>query len=425
MRFEPVQKGQMLGTNANGLAALDAEPKGLVLVCILGSNQALEEACRATLEDLCPTGYHLQQSETSDVPGGCDIYIWDVESASCPPPAMALAKDATKLVVVRKSSLSSVRRSYPDENFSYLQSPVTPLNLRVALEAAVARLQLRESERNRAADLNPDRSQILQKLLETNLKLQEYDQDRTNFLTRAIHDLRVPLMAVQGYCGLLAAGQLGLLNVEQTRILEKMQRSLTRLGRLAEAMLDLGTGAQPGTKLKLENASLESCIQQAVYEILPSLEKKQISLNLEVEPPGEGLLFDSGKIEQVLVNLLDNGCKFTPKGGSITIRGSSIPTAEVADVGLPHASGGYRIDVSDTGPGIAPAHLQNIFDEHTSYGDPASRAGFGLGLAICRVIIREHKGRIWASSDAQGATFSLVLPLAPSLNDSPVSGLVI
>ena len=276
----------------------------------------------------------------------------------------------------------------------------------------------------RSSRLKLDRDRIFQQLLQTNLKLREFDQDRTNFVTRSIHDIRVPLMAVQGYCGLLLAGQVGSLDPEQARILEKMERSLTRLCGLVEAMVALGTDSPLTNTLRLEHASIETCVQQAVYEILPFVEKKHIGLSVEVEAPSGAILFDPGQLEQVLVNLLDNACKFTPNGGAVAIRGRSV-TAKEPSQGLREVAAGYRIDITDTGRGIDPDHIEDIFDEHSSYGDPMDRSGWGLGLAICRMIIQAHKGLIWADPVLQGASFSFVLPQTCWYKDSHLSQLAI
>ncbi len=112
-------------------------------------------------------------------------------------------------------------------------------------------------------------------------------------------------------------------------------------------------------------------------------------------------MFDLGQLEQVLVNLLDNACKFTPKRGSIHIRGYSV---EHQFAGGPGS--GYRIDVTDTGLGIPSERIDRVFDEYTSYEGSADRSGAGLGLAICRMVVNAHNGRIWASSGAGGSTFS-------------------
>jgi signal transduction histidine kinase len=411
-RDEVSQEPQEMFASSPTGAARDIQPERLFLVCIVGSSPTLADACRVSLEQLCPGGYQMQECGFSHAPSGCDIYIWDFESSPSLPAAMVAAKQATKVVIANKSSLSSVRRRLRPADFTYLQSPVTPHSLRAVLESAIARPQLRRDEGKGLSRLRLDRERVL---LQTNLQLREQDQDRTNFLMRAIHDLRVPLMATQGYCDLFLAGQLGSLDAEQTGIMERMQRSLTRLCRLLEAMMDLGAGSQVTNKLRLEPAGIEACVQQAVHEVLPFVEDKQINLNVDVQAPNGTVLFDSGQLEQVLVNLLDNACKFTPKRGSITVGGRSITAQGLGQVGLLEATAGYRIDITDSGRGIDPAHIEQIFDEHTSYSDPMDRSGWGLGLAICRMIIQAHHGRIWANSSTQGASFSLVLPLASTI----------
>src|SRR5205823_4696550 len=128
------------------------------------------------------------------------------------------------------------------------------------------------------------------------------------------------------------------------------------------------------------------------------------------------------KIEQVLINLLDNACKFTPRLGRIQIKGydyfsdrrvsgrsrmgSDAEPRSVQD----HAPNCYRVDICDSGPGILEPHLSKIFEEYTSYGGGADRSGGGLGLAICRMIIQQHQGNIWAENRPGGAAFSFVLP---------------
>jgi signal transduction histidine kinase len=217
-------------------------------------------------------------------------------------------------------------------------------------------------------------------------------------------------MAVQGYCGLLLAGQMGRVNPEQVRILERMQRSLARLGDLASAMTEFGGGTNVSARLDVKSANLDACVNQAIHEVGPLAAQKQISVNVELEPPAGSLMFDPGQLEQVLVNLLDNGCKFTPRRGTIEVRGYSVSGDELRNSAPPDFCSGYRIDVSDTGPGIPAPHIEHIFDEYTSYSGPSDRSGAGLGLAICRMIINAHNGRIWANPEGQGAKFSLVLP---------------
>ena len=375
---------------------------------LISSDRVVLEICDGVLEQLGSERCVLRLSAGGGFQEPCDIYVWDSESVPKLPASFAVPDDSTKLVIVRKALLQSIRARLPHENFVFLHHPVSKLTLRVFLESTIAHLELARKPRNGPEECVETRDRILQKLLETNLKLQEYDTERTSFLTRAVHDIRAPLMAIQGYCGLLLAGQFGVVNEEQIHILGRMQRSITRLAGLAEVMMELGVGGGAvGAKVKLDESCLEECIKQAVHEIRPFTNQKAIDVALNLEGPAAPLFFDSVQMEQVLVNLLDNGCRFTPRRGSIRIHGYSVAPHQVtADAPFP----GYRLDIIDSGPGIPIERMDRVFDEYTSYGGPTDRSGAGLGLAICRMIVNAHNGRIWATSRAGGATFSILLP---------------
>jgi signal transduction histidine kinase len=226
---------------------------------------------------------------------------------------------------------------------------------------------------------------------------------------------------MSGFCGLLASGQLGLINDRQKEALTRMGHSAKRLSRMASAMFDLAIGARVERKPDLRENDICDRIKQALHEILPLALDKEISLKAtEINPPGQPLYFDSSQMEQVLLNLLDNACKFTQPGGSIEVRGypefwerrfliaGSAPRER--RVGSVRSPNSYRIDIKDTGPGIQPDRLSHIFEENTSYSGPQDRSGGGLGLAICRLILSRHEGRIWADSYQSGTIFSVVLP---------------
>jgi signal transduction histidine kinase len=167
-------------------------------------------------------------------------------------------------------------------------------------------------------------------------------------------------------------------------------------------------------------------VEHTLNEIIPIAEEKRISIDLDMTASSEALSFEPIRLEQVVMNLLDNACKFTPRSGRIQVKGypyfwerrlsgntgPSYPVERrTSETSAPNS---YRVDISDSGPGIAPAHLSRIFEEYTSYGGGTDRSGGGLGLAICRMIINQHKGRIWAESSPLGAVFSFVLPFVRS-----------
>jgi signal transduction histidine kinase len=178
-------------------------------------------------------------------------------------------------------------------------------------------------------------------------------------------------------------------------------------------------------------------VQQALHEVSPASDEKRIRIELDLEPVAEVLLFERSKLEQVIINLLDNACKFTPRSGSIQIKGygyfwdrrvlspsplsSRVDRRRIED----RTPNCYRVDICDSGPGIPAVHLPKIFEEYTSYGGGVDRSGGGLGLAICRMIIQQHKGRIWAESGPGGAMFSFVLPFHREQRSDVAQGTVI
>src|SRR2546423_1865479 len=265
---------------------------------------------------------------------------------------------------------------------------------------------------------------MLQYLLQANLKLQEYDQDRTNFLAHSVHDIRAPLVAIQGYCSLLLDNQLGTVNAEQTKVLERMQRSIKRLSRLASGMFYMSVEPQSPRRLRRKQGNIEACINQAVHELAPVLESKQIQLRVSVEAPTRRLLFDEMQIEQVLVNLLDNASRFTPRNGHIEVRshstfwerrGSNMTGDSVRSErreATTRECNAYRVEVHDSGCGIAPGDEEWIFEEYASHAKSYESSRAGLGLTICRQIVNAHRGAIFAESGAPGGSFVFVLPYA-------------
>jgi two-component system phosphate regulon sensor histidine kinase PhoR len=272
-------------------------------------------------------------------------------------------------------------------------------------------------------------------LIHTNLKQQEYDQERTNFLARAIHDYRAPLTALCGYSSLLLAEQLGPLTEDQKEVLQRMFYSAKRLSRMASAMFQLSIGQRVDTKPNLQKGDIRECIDQALHELMPFADEKRISFSVELTPGEEPLFFEKSQLEQVLVNILDNACKFTPRQGLVEIHGypffwdrrrqtTAAPRQHDRRTTHSLAPNCFRVDIHDSGPGIAVEHLDRIFEEYTSYSGGHDRSGGGLGLAICKLILSQHQGRIWAESSAEGAVFSFVLPfrLAQSSPSAATNG---
>lgn len=379
---------------------------------VVSSDQSLIALCRDAMRDLAASSL---ASHSEDGLGRREICLWDYDPSNLDAMPEGFEGQRT-LYLVFPSQLDSLLRTTPSAQGNVLLKPVT----RAVLEAFVGSV-VPNGAKAEVGTLRANRDELLQRLLHANMRLQEYDQQRTNFIARAVHDFRAPLTALSGFCGLLAGGQLGPLNQQQKEALQRMEHSAKRITRMASAMFELSVGPKLNRKLDLQKSDIHERIKQALHEILPLAREKDISLYAdEIQPPSRPLYFEPAQIEQVLLNLLDNACKFTHREGAIEVLGYPyfwerrfLAGGERRDdrrsenVQAPNS---YRVDIRDTGPGIPPDRLNHIFEEYTSYAGPQDRTGGGLGLAICRLIMARHEGHIWADSHSNGAVFSFVLP---------------
>lgn len=386
-----------------------------IRLSVASADTALIATCREVLHDLESTDQGTLGAGTAE------ICLWDFDPGT---PVPDPEPRQTMLYVVPAAHLDQLRASIPEAEGHILLKPVT----RVVLRAFVGSVPLQQPPRNGAENeigtLRANRDEMLQHLLQANLRLQEYDQQRTNFIARAVHDFRAPLTALSGFCGLLISGELGPLNSVQQEVLGRMQRSTGRISAMASAMFELSAGPRLGRSPDLREADILEPIRQALHEIAPVAREKHIEVRADrVTPPPLPLHFEPSQMEQVLVNLLDNACKFVPKFGLIEVRaypyfwerrqltGSAAPGGKERRGKGSQIPNSYRIDIRDNGPGIPPELIEHIFEEYTSYSGSQDRSGGGLGLAICRLIISRHQGQVWAEASAGGSVFSLVLPL--------------
>ena len=242
------------------------------------------------------------------------------------------------------------------------------------------------------------------------------------FWLESAHDLRAPLVAISGYCGMLVDRQLGPLNEGQFTALQKMQHSVRRMTRLANGMLQINIrGAlESAPAVRLETS--KALIQRGIDEVKPIVEAKKLNLKVEFAPPPEPLQFEPWQIEQVLVNLLDNACRATRRGGSIRVK--AFPTfwdRRAAHVTEAPSSGerrsthiqkpnAYRVEVHNTVQGLHNGDVSAREEsKENSIRDHSVRAG--LGLAICHEIISAHKGFVSHDIGPHGASFGFLLPL--------------
>jgi signal transduction histidine kinase len=400
-------------------------------VLLFSNDERLADFCREVLGDMFGPGAKLEVALPGQLPSREDLCLWDfIPGTTSVPQDLDPAKLRQHFFLLHRKHLPALQELVGTSDINVLLKPVMPATLRAFLgdahqQRAVARGNGDGDPAGSMNTLRVERDEMLQFLIQANLKLQEYDQERTNFLARSIHDFRAPLTAIAGYCDLLLEEALGSLTADQREVLGRMERSATRLSRLTESMFQLSASRNIGQEPNFKSADIRDCVEQALHEVSLFVGDKRISVAVEIDQPPNGLLFDKSEIEQTLVNLLDNACKFTPRNGTIRIKGYPFfwerrtcrapaldPSADrrVRRVETPNS---FRVDIRDSGPGIPAVHLVKIFEEYTSYSGGQDRSGGGLGLAVCRMILQRHRGHVWAESHASGAAFSFVIPVQP------------
>ncbi len=222
---------------------------------------------------------------------------------------------------------------------------------------------------------------------------------KDEFVSVISHELRTPLNAMLGWTSMLQGGSLDAST--SARALQSIQDNATRQVRLVEELLDFSRLKSGRMPLDIEAIDLRSMLRDVVESIVPVAAANGVEL--DVSPvPDVRIRGDSRRLEQVLLNVLANAVKFTPRGGRVT------GVARVLDDHV-------EISVTDTGAGIDPEFLPHVFERFSQADHTSGRrlGGVGLGLSIARELVEAHKGRITASSAGagQGSTFVVTLPV--------------
>lgn len=228
----------------------------------------------------------------------------------------------------------------------------------------------------------------------------ELEQMKSNFLSVVSHELRTPLHSIKGFVDIILMGKTGEINDLQRDFLTTVKDATTNLQRLIDDLLEFSRMEAGRIKLKPEIISIFDVAEKVVEQLGPLAAESKLHLLNNVPEDIPLIEADPMRIEQVLINLVSNACKFTPAEGRVTI------TAE--DLGE-----WVQVSVTDTGIGIPKAEQAKIFQRFYQVDSGATRAyrGAGLGLTICKFIVEYHRGRIWVESEeGQGSTFRFVLP---------------
>jgi signal transduction histidine kinase len=266
---------------------------------------------------------------------------------------------------------------------------------------------LEEMVEDRTEALNEANSELVRindTLKGANEKLLELDKLKSNFLGIATHELKTPLAVVGGYLDSLQDGFAGDLNEPQRGIIGEALASCHRMEALISDMLDLAKIEAGRMPIEVREIPVIKVVQKVAGQIIPLLQKKKLTLDIQEEGMEATATFDEDRIIQVLINLIGNAIKFTPEEGNVTV--SARPGRRTDPQSI-------ELVVTDTGIGISKDDLPHIFEEFAQVGQPGKVEGTGLGLAICKRIVEAHGGEIWAESVLEkSTTFHFTLPLA-------------
>jgi PAS domain S-box-containing protein len=233
---------------------------------------------------------------------------------------------------------------------------------------------------------------------------QERARVQEKLLSHVSHELRTPLTAIYLFTTNVLDGLLGDLNPEQHEHLSLAVDNIKQLKSMVSDLLDITRVDTHKLTVEPQQVSLIKLIADVITTCQTNATQKNISLRSDVAPDLALVWADPARLRQILINLIDNGIKFTPAGGTVTVASPSLPDEE----------GFLCISVSDTGCGISPENCEIVFERlaQVKSNTQSSRSGLGLGLFISRDLVSRQGGRIWLESElGHGSTFYLTLPV--------------
>jgi two-component system, NtrC family, sensor kinase len=239
----------------------------------------------------------------------------------------------------------------------------------------------------------------LAELDEKSRELEAASRHKSEFLANMSHELRTPLNAILGFSQVLRERLFGDVNEKQAEYLDDILTSAHHLLALINDILDLSKVEAGQVELKVAPFSLREALEGGLVMVRERATRDGVQVALTALPDSDVVTGDERRIRQVIFNLLSNAVKFTPAGGAV-------------DVSAARANGEVRVSVADTGPGIAAADHERIFEEfQQTEAGVEQREGTGLGLALSRRLVELHGGRIWVDSElGHGSTFVFTLP---------------
>jgi signal transduction histidine kinase len=242
---------------------------------------------------------------------------------------------------------------------------------------------------------------LANELEDANVRLKELDQQKTEFISLASHQLRGPLTAIKGYASMVLEGDFGPTTDSIKETVSKILKSTSDLVVLVGDFLDVSRIEQGRMQYNFEHFDIAEEVETVITELKPTIEKAHLTVSYDIDKNlNYAVNGDRGKLKQVIGNLIDNSIKYTPQG-SIHVWLTRKENNKIL------------ITISDTGVGIKREVLPNLFEKFSRAPDASKTniLGTGLGLYIAKKMVEAHHGRIWAESagENKGASFFIEL----------------
>jgi signal transduction histidine kinase len=267
------------------------------------------------------------------------------------------------------------------------------------IKSVLREVEQREEIENLAADL-----------ASANDRLKELDQLKTEFLSLASHQFRSPLTAIKGYASLILEGTYGKINPAVREAVGNVFESANNLVVVVQDFLDVSRIEQGKMRYQFAKIDMKPLVKSVIDSLEPNVTGAGLSIDFEAPEDHYYVRADEKKINQVIINLIDNAQKYT-EGGSISV--SLNNNKGLISVRLEKENDKVLIKVSDTGIGIAKEDIGKLFGKfvRNKKGVEINVSGTGLGLYIVKKIVEAHDGEIWAESEGvgKGSTFIVAL----------------
>ncbi|MDO9093309.1 MAG: PAS domain S-box protein [Rubrivivax sp.] len=332
------------------------------------------------------------------------LFGYSAEEAIGQPAAMLMPKDQVheearilaELAAGHKLAAFDTQRVAQDGRLIDVSVSVSPLRNAQGVTVGASTIVTDITQRRLAQDAR----QAAQRLEAENRRIQEANRMKSQFLANMSHELRTPLNAIIGFAELLHEGAVPVESPRHRQFLGHIATSGHHLLQLINDVLDLSKVESGKFEFFPEPVQLDSLVQEVLDIQHTAIHRKRLQLTTDIDATLTGLHLDPARLKQALYNYLSNAIKFTPAGGQIVVRARAEGTAR------------FRLEVQDSGIGIAPADIPRLFSEFQQLdaGYNKQHQGTGLGLALTRRLVQAQGGEVGVSSVlGAGSTFHLVL----------------